>query len=183
MGLDFLTLNNVELNGVEVEKTETVGEIGNAWRSLIGAFNVDRLALAGMLVGSGRRALWLAVQHAKERRTFGRVLGSNQAIQFPLARAHVKLDAAEALVFRSLNEGDPGSIEFGLAAIESLYQSVEASSEAVDVALQTLGGQGYVEGPIEMLYRDVRYYKLGPISEEMSLSAIAERTLGLPRSF
>ncbi|AKA48240.1 hypothetical protein IX51_02980 [uncultured archaeon] len=181
MGLNFLPLYSVSFNGVKVSRDAVLGEIDRAWSFLSRTFAADRLALGAMFVGMGRMALDRAAEYAREREVFGRKIGSNQGIQFPLARAFIELSASEAYILRGSEMMDNGEIDRNRdIPMGAYYHSVNAASMAIDAALQTLGASGYLSGFVEKLYRDIRYYRMGPISEQLALVSIAERTLNMP---
>lgn len=181
MGLGFLPLYNVSFNGVRVGSDSVLGEIDGAWAFLSRTFAADRLALGAMFIGMGRMALNEASAYAREREVFGRKIGSNQGIQFPLARSYIDLEASEAYLKSAaamLEDGKLGSHRDMPMGV--YYHSVNAASGAIDASLQTLGASGYLSCFTEKLYRDIRYYRMGPISDQLALVNIAERTLHLP---
>jgi acyl-CoA dehydrogenase len=185
MGLDFLKLYSVEFKETSVPETWKIGKENHAWEVLVKYFNIDRLALAAMLVGMGETALKQAVSFARKREVFGKPIGSYQALQLPLAECAIELSASLALIHESLKrESDPKSKEFGAVALACYAHALKASQRAIDVSLQTLGAQGYLRrSALQALYRDVRYYAIGPLSQELVLANYAEKALGLPRSY
>lgn len=181
MGLGFLPLYNVSFNGVRVDKDSVLGEIDRAWSFLSRTFAADRLALGAMFIGMGRMALSSASSYARERKVFGRKIGTNQGIQFPLAEAYVDLEASEAYLLRASELLEKGELDNHRdMPMGVYYHSVNAASRAIDASIQTLGASGYLSGYVEKLYRDIRYYRMGPISDQLALVNIAERTLHLP---
>lgn len=183
MGLNFLPLYSVSFRGVKAEKDSILGEIDGAWAFLSRTFAADRLALGAMFIGMGRMALAGATEYARKRSVFGRKIGSNQGIQFPLARAYIDLSASEAYLHRGTELFDQGKLDSNRdLPMGVYYHSIRAASDAIDASLQTLGASGYLSGFVEKLYRDIRYYRMGPISEQLALVNIAERTLKLPGS-
>jgi acyl-CoA dehydrogenase len=123
------------------------------------------------------------VQYAKERVVFGRPIGQNQGIQFPLAEAYARLEAAELMALKAAwlyDQGQPCGKEANIAKL----LAAEAGCDAVDHAVQTFGGFGYArEFDVERLYREIRLYKIAPVSQQMALNYIGEHVLGLPRSY
>lgn len=183
LGLDFINNFDIEFQDLKVSDDALVGELDNAWYNVVESFNMDRVATAASLVGTGRLALNTAGEHAKRRVVFEKSIGSNQGIQFPLADSAAQLIAAEALTLRAATLIGRGGA-FVEAANLALYHSINAASSATERALQTFGGHGYyADYDVERYWRDVRVHKVHPISEELLLASIAERSLGLPRSY
>jgi acyl-CoA dehydrogenase len=183
VGWDFVNNFDIEFKDLKVREEELVGEFNNAWYNSVESFNLDRVATAASLIGTGRLALNTAIKHAKDRMVFGRAIGSNQGIQFPLAEAAAQLITAEASTLKAASLNGKGWT-FVEAANIALSLSLTAASTATDRAMQTLGGHGYYrEYDVERYWRDVRAHKVHPISEELLLTSIAERTLGLPKSY
>jgi alkylation response protein AidB-like acyl-CoA dehydrogenase len=134
-------------------------------------------------VGIGRAALDRAVQYAKERVVFDRPIGKNQAIAHPLAHAMAQLDAAEMMCLKAAWLFDGGK-PCGREANAAKMLAAEAGFNACDAALQTFGGFGYAkEFHVERLWREIRLYKIAPVSQQMALNYLAEHVLGLPRSY
>ncbi len=178
MGLDFLGLYSVDLD-VYVGSDALIGREGEAWAALSQIFAMDRLALSAMVNGVALRLIEDTCEYASNRVVFGKPIGSNQGVQFPLAEAYIETLASQALVDRiSLNFGSDGDLQASSAA--AFYHSSKWAYEAADVALQIRGAKGYVQGFEEACFRDLRYYRIGPLSQELSLSLVARRRLGLP---
>jgi acyl-CoA dehydrogenase len=136
-----------------------------------------------MSIGAGELVLDRAVEYAKVRRVFGRTIGANQAIQFPLAQIRAELEGALLLTQKAawaLDQGRDGAFLANAAAL----LGGQAGFRAADRALQTLGGMGFArENDVERYFRDLRLFRSAPVPEEMALSYIAQHVLGLPRSF
>lgn len=183
LGRHAVDSNELFLDDVRVPAKDLIGEKGQGFYHLIAGLNAERMLLSSEAIGIGRAALKLAVTYAKERIVFGRPIGKNQAIQFPLADAYSKLEAAELLTHRGAwlyDEGRP----CGEAANIAKIRSAQAGFEACDSAIQTLGGMGYArEYHVERLWREVRLFRLAPVSQEMALNYLSEHVLGLPRSY
>jgi acyl-CoA dehydrogenase len=134
-------------------------------------------------VGDGRWFIEKATERAGEREIFGRKIGQNQGVQFPIARAHVNVEAADLMRKRAsglFDRGEPCGAEANMAKL----LAAEASFEAANVAMQTFGGYGMdAEYDIERKFRETRLYQIAPISTNLILSYVAEHVLGLPRSF
>jgi acyl-CoA dehydrogenase len=160
-----------------------VGEVGRGFYHLLDSLNPERILVAGEAVGIGRAALERAAEYARERVVFGRPIGQNQAVAHPLAEAWARLEAAWTLGLRAAWLFDRG-LPCGPEANAAKWLAADAGFQACDAALQTLGGFGYAkEFHIERLWREVRLYKIAPLSQQMALNYLAERVLGLPKSY
>lgn len=180
MAMDFNTACTVSLSDVRVEIGDVVGTLGQSWKPLKEIFEMDRVLTAASLVGAGKLALNMASDHAKKRFAFGKAIGSNQGIQFPMADAMAQLVAAEAVTLKAASMAGVKS-SLGEWANIALLESLSAAGAATDRAMQTFGGHSVLkEYDVERLWRDVRAHRFHPISEELLLSQIARRTLGLP---
>jgi hypothetical protein len=183
LGRAAVDSNELFIDGLEVDAGNVVGEVGRGFYHLLDSLNPERIFTAIEAVGIGRAALERAAGYARERVVFDRPIGKNQAIAHPLAQAWARLEAAEAMTWKAAWLYDHGQ-ECGAAANTAKLLGAEAGFEACDVALQTLGGYGYAkEFHIERLWREVRLYKIAPVSQQMALNYLAERVLGLPRSY
>jgi acyl-CoA dehydrogenase len=168
---------------MEVPHEDVVGEVGHGFRHLIDSLNPERIVTAVEAVGIGRSALDIATRYAGERVVFDRPIGRNQAIAHPLARAWAQLEAAELLAMKAAwlyDHGQPCGPETNAAK----YLAADAGFQACDAALQTLGGFGYArEYHVERLWREIRLYRIAPISQEMVLNYLSQHVLHLPRSY
>jgi alkylation response protein AidB-like acyl-CoA dehydrogenase len=183
LGRAAVDSNELFIDGLEVPAEDVVGEVDRGFYHLLDSLNPERVFTAIEAVGIGRAALDRAVGYAKERIVFDRPIGKNQAIAHPLAQAWARLEAAEAMTWKAAWLYDHGR-ECGAAANTAKLLAAEAGFEACDVALQTLGGYGYAkEFHVERLWREVRLYKIAPVSQQMVLNYLAEHVLGLPRSY
>jgi len=183
LGRAAVDSNELFIEGMEVPDDDVVGEVGRGFFHLVASLNPERIVTAAEAVGIGRSALRIATRYAGERVVFGRPIGQNQAIAHPLARASARLDAAELLTMKAAWLHDAGR-PCGAEANASKYLAAEAGFEACDAALQTLGGFGYArEYHVERLWREVRLYRLAPISQEMALNYVSQHVLGLPKSY
>ena len=160
-----------------------IGEEGGGWPVILTGMNAERILIAAECVGDGRYFLDRASAYAKERVVFGRPIGANQGVAFPLARAHADVEAAALMVERAANlyeAGRPCGAEANMAKL----LAAEASWKAGDAAMQTFGGFAFSkEYHVERKFRETRLYQIAPISTNLILSFIAEKVLGLPRSF
>jgi acyl-CoA dehydrogenase len=145
--------------------------------------NAERILIAAECVGDGRFFIDKATGRANEREVFGRPIGENQGVQFPIARAYASVEAADLVRQKAsalFDEGEPCGAEANMAKL----LAADASWEAANVAMQTFGGYGVdAEYDIERKFRETRLYQVAPISTNLILSYIAEHVLGLPRSF
>lgn len=182
VAMDFNTACTVDLKEARVDAADVVGNLGGAWRSMKDVFEMDRVLTAASLVGTGKLALNMASDHAKKRSVFGKAIGSYQGVQFTLADAMAQLIAAETLTVKAASMVEKGR-GFTDWANLALLEALGAAGAATDRAMQTFGGHGYLkENDVERFWRDVRVHRFHPISEELLLSQIARKTLGLPGS-
>jgi acyl-CoA dehydrogenase len=183
MGRNAVASCETTYDDVVVPVTDRVGEEGRGFAYLLDGLNAERILVAAEALGIGRAALRRAVAYANERVVFGRPIGKNQGIAFPLAEAHAKLRAAALMIreaARLLDAGLPCGEEANLAK----YLAAEAGFFAADRAVQTHGGFGYAqEYHVERYFRESRLPRIAPISQELILSYVAEHVLGLPRSY
>jgi hypothetical protein len=182
-GIIATNVNEIFIDGLEIPAGNVVGEPGSGFYHLLDSLNPERIFTAIEAVGIGRAALDRAVQYAKDRIVFDRPIGQNQAVAHPLAQAWARLEAAEAICWKAAWLYDRGR-PCGAEANTAKLVAAEAGFEACDVAVQTLGGYGYArEFYVERLWREVRLYKIAPISQQMVLNYLSEHVLGLPRSY
>lgn len=183
LGRKAVDSNELFLDNVRVPATDMIGEEGRGFYHLLTGLNGERLLVAAEAVGIGRAALDLAVRYANERVVFDRPIGQNQGIQFPLARAYAALESAMLMVQKGAwlyDRNDPCGAEANMAKL----LASEAGFEACDTALQTHGGMGYArEYHVERLWREIRLYRIAPVSNEMCLNYLGEHVLGLPKSY
>jgi acyl-CoA dehydrogenase len=183
LGMDFVSSYSLDFEDIRVTSDHLLGKENEAWKGAARVFAMDRILTGASLVGTGKLALSTASEYAKKRRVFGRQIGSNQGIQFPLADAYAKIVGAEILVHKAASLCEAGR-DFLTEASSCLLLAAEAAGIATDRALQTFGGHGYYkENDVERYWRDVRVHRVHPISEELLLATIAERALGMPRSY
>ncbi len=183
MGRNAIASCSVFFDDVFVSDEDLIGEEGRGFHNLIDGLNPERILVAAEAVGVGRAALRRAVEYAKTRIVFGRPIGKNQGIQFPLADALARLDAADLAMMKAAWLYDNG-LACGRESNIAKYLGAEAGWLATDRALQTHGGFGYAkEMHVERYFREIRLYRIGPLPQEMVLNFIAEHVLGLPRSY
>jgi acyl-CoA dehydrogenase len=173
----------VFFESVEVPVENLVGEEGQGFRYLLDGLNAERILIAAECVGDGRWLLERACHYARERVVFGRPIGQNQGIQFPIARAYVNVEAADLMRARAaalFDANEPCGAEANMAKL----LAADASWESANVAVQTYGGFGFAEDyDIERKFRETRLYQVAPISTNLILAFIAEKVLRLPRSY
>ena len=175
--------NELLFEDLEIPASALIGEEGKGFRYILDGMNAERILIAAECVGNGRWFVDRATRRAKEREVFGRPIGQNQGIQFPIAKAHTLVESADLMRFRAaqlFEGGEPCGAEANMA----LMLCAEAAWEAGNVAMQTYGGYGYdAEYDVERKFRETRLFQVAPISTNLILSYVAEHVLGLPRSF
>lgn len=183
LGRAAVDSNEVFISDLEATDDDIVGEVGKGFYHLIDGLNPERIVIAMEAIGIGRFALNRAAQYATERIVFDRPIGQNQAIAHPLAQAWAQLESAELLAMKAAWLFDHG-LPCGKEANAAKFLAAEVGFFACDQALQTLGGFGYSkEYHIERLWREVRLYKIAPISQQMVLNYLSTHVLGLPKSY
>ncbi len=171
------------LDNVRVPAENLIGKEGNGFKYVLDGMNAERVLIAAECIGDGRFFIDRASAYAKDREVFGRPIGSNQAVQFPIARAHVQITAANMMVQHAANLFDSG-LPCGTEANMAKMVASEASWYAADMCVQTHGGFGFAEEfDIERKFRETRLYQVAPISTNLILSHVATHVLGLPKSF
>ena len=183
MGRKAVDSNMLFIDGLKVPIEDRIGEEGMGFRYILEGMNPERILIAAEAIGIGRAALARATQYAKDRIVFGRQIGQNQAIQHPLAKCWAELEAANRMTMKAaalFDEGKPCGAEANAAK----YLAGEAGFEACQTAVMTHGGLGYAkEYQVERYMREVMVTRIAPISPQLVLSFLAERVLGLPKSY
>ncbi len=183
MGRKAVDSNAVFYDNMPVPQEDLIGEEGRGFHYILHGLNPERILIAAEAVGLGRAAMHRAIEYAKERVVFGRPIGKNQAIQHPLARIWMELEAANLMVFNAASKYDIGE-ECGAEANSAKYLAAEAGFNACEQAVLTHGGMGYArEYHVERYLREMMIPRLAPVSREMILNYIGEKVLELPRSF
>jgi len=173
----------VFFDNLEVPAENLVGEEGQGFRYVLDGMNAERLLIAAECIGDAKWFIDRAVAYAGERVLFGRPIGQNQGVQFPIARAYAQMRAAEAIVQRGLEKFDRGERP-GEEANMGKMLAAEASWAAGEACLQTHGGFGFAEDyDIERKFRETRLYQVAPVSTNLILSYLGEHVLGMPRSY
>jgi len=170
---------------LRVPASNVIGEEGRGFYQMLDGLNEERLAIAAECSGLGEAAVEAGVDYAKEREVFGRQIGSNQAIQHPLAEAHARVQAARGMVYNAANEVDDATQkDVGTLANMSKFLAADAAFQAADAAVQTHGGFGVArEYDVERFFREARLTRLVPITQELALNYLGTKALDLPQSY
>jgi len=175
--------NELLFEDLEIPANALIGEEGKGFRYILDGMNAERILIAAECIGNGRWFIDRATERAKERVVFGRPIGQNQGIQFPIAKAYARVEAADLMRFRASDLYERGEAS-GAEANMALMLAAEASWEAANAAMQTFGGYGFdAEYDVERKFRETRLFQVAPISTNLILSYVGEHVLGLPRSF
>jgi acyl-CoA dehydrogenase len=175
--------NELFFEDLRVPASSLVGEEGRGFRYVLDGMNAERILIAAECIGNGRWFVDKATRRAKERVVFGRPIGQNQGIQFPLAQAYINVEAADLMRFRAAELFERGE-HCGAEANMALVLAASASWEAANAAMQTFGGYSFdAEYDVERKFRETRLFQVAPISTNLILSYVGEHVLGLPRSF
>ncbi|QHL89523.1 acyl-CoA dehydrogenase [Sphingomonas changnyeongensis] len=173
----------VFFDGLRVPASSLVGEEGQGFRYILSGMNAERLLIAAECIGDAKWFIARATAYARERQLFGRPIGQNQGVQFPIARAYAQMRAAELMVASGIARYEAGENAGEEANMAKLLAS-EASWAAGEACVQTHGGFGFAaEYDVERKFRETRLYQVAPISTNMILAYVAEHVLGLPRSY
>jgi acyl-CoA dehydrogenase len=183
MGRKAIDSNQLFIDGLPVPLEDRIGEEGKGFHYILHGMNPERVLIAAEAIGTGRAALARATRYAGERIVFGRPIGQNQAIQHPLARCWAELEAANLMMLKAAALYDAGR-PCGVEANAAKYLAAEAGFRACETAVMTHGGMGYAkEFHVERYLREVLISRIAPVSRELILSHIAEKALGLPKSY
>ena len=173
----------VFFDNLRVPTANLIGEEGKGFRYILSGMNSERILIASECIGDAKWLIEKSVAYAKDRSVFGRAIGQNQGIQFPIAKAYANMRAAELMVKEALQIYEAGDNP-GAEANMAKMLAADASNEAANVAIQTHGGFGFAEEyDIERKFRETRLYQVAPISTNLILSYLSEHILGLPRSY
>ncbi|MEO9611491.1 MAG: acyl-CoA dehydrogenase family protein [Nitratireductor sp.] len=183
MGRKAVDSNEVFIDGLPVPANDLIGEEGQGFRQILHGLNPERILVAGECIGIARNAIMRAADYAKERSVFGRPIGQNQGVQHPLAKAWAKVEAANLMVMHAAELYD-SQLSCGVEANAAKLLAAEAAVEATQVAQLTFGGFGYAkEYHVERLVREALLFHIVPVTPHMLMSFIAEKALGLPKSY
>ncbi len=173
----------VFFDDLRVPAENLIGEEGQGFRYILAGMNAERILIASECIGDAKWFIARATAYAKERELFGRPIGKNQGVQFPIARAYAQMRAAELMVREAAAQYEAGH-DVGPEANMAKLLAADASWFAADMCVQTFGGFGFAEEyDVERKFREARLYQVAPISTNMILSYLAEHVLGLPRSY
>ena len=173
----------VFFDDLRVPAENLIGEEGKGFRYILSGMNAERILIAAECIGDAKWFIEKATNYAKERSVFGRPIGQNQGVQFPIAKAYAQMRAAELMVQQAIALYEAGE-NCGAEANMAKMLAADASFEAANVCVQTHGGFGFAEEyDVERKFRETRLYQVAPISTNLILSHLAEHVLGLPRSF
>ena len=183
MGRKAVDTNFVFYDGLPIPKEDLIGEEGRGFYYLLDGINPERCLIAAEAIGIGQFALDRAAEYARERVVFDRPIGMNQGIQHPLAESWAKLQAARLLTYKAAWLYDQGE-NCGSEANAAKYLCAEVGFEACERAMLTHGGMGYAkEYHVERMLREIMIARLAPVGQQLALSYIAERQLGMPKSY
>ncbi|MGN6748775.1 MAG: acyl-CoA dehydrogenase family protein [Xanthobacteraceae bacterium] len=183
MGRKAVDSNQLFIDALPVPVADRIGEEGRGFEYLLHGFNPERILVAAEAIGLGRAALARATSYARSRVVFGRPIGQNQAIQHPLAECWMELEAADLMMLKAAWQYDHGMV-CAPAANAAKFLAAEAGCKACQTAIATHGGYGYArEYHVERYLREVMITKLAPVSPQLVLCFIAEKVLGLPKSY
>ena len=175
--------NELFFDNLELPLDSLIGEEGKGFKYILDVLNAERTLIAAECIGDGRWFIEKASAYARDRVVFGRPIWQNQGVQFPIAEAHIEIEAADLMRWRACEEYDSGQ-NAGASANMAKYLAAKASWEAANACLQTHGGFGFAcEYDVERKFRETRLYQVAPISTNLILSYVAEHLLELPRSF
>jgi len=183
MGRKAVDSNQMFIDGLQVSAEDRIGEDGRGFEYILHGFNPERILVAAEAIGLGRAALSRAAAYAKERVVFGRPIGQNQAIQHPLAQCWMELEAADLMMLKAAWQYDHG-VPCAPAANAAKYLAAEAGFQACQTAVMTHGGYGYAkEYHVERYLRGIMIPRIAPVSPQLILCFIAEKVLGLTKSY
>ncbi|MFL9824843.1 acyl-CoA dehydrogenase family protein [Rhodoplanes sp. SY1] len=175
--------NEVFFDGLEIPAENLIGQEGEGFRYILEGLNAERTLIAAECIGDGHWFVDKAVAYGRDRVVFGRPIGQNQGIQFPIAQAHIHVEAASLMRFKAAALHDAGQ-PCGAEANMAKLLAANASWEAANACLQTHGGFGFAaEYDVERKFRETRLYQVAPISSNLILAYVGEHVLGLPRSY
>jgi acyl-CoA dehydrogenase len=173
----------VFFNGVEVGEKNLIGEEGSGFRYIIDGWNAERILVAAEAIGDGEWFVERAAQYARERVVFGRPIGSNQGIQFPIAQAYARLRAADLVRYQAATKFDRKE-KCGAEANMAKLLAADAAWEAANACLTTHGGYGFaVDYDVERKFRETRLFTVAPVSNNLVLAYLGQHVLGMPKSY
>lgn len=175
--------NELFFDALEIPDDHLIGQEGQGFKYILDGLNAERTLIAAECIGDGRWFIDRVTAYVKDRQVFGRPIGQNQGVQFPIAESHIEVEAADLMRWRACELFD-AHLPCGAEANMAKYLAAKASWEAANACLQFHGGFGFAcEYDVERKFRETRLYQVAPISTNLILSYVAEHVLGLPRSF
>ena len=175
--------NELFFDNLEIPQENLIGEEGNGFKYILTGLNAERALIAAECIGDGYWFTDRITKYVSERHVFGRPIGQNQGVQFPIAEAFIEVEAANLMRYKACSLYDAG-LPCGAEANMAKYLAAKASLEAANACIQFHGGFGFAcEYDVERRFRETRLYQVAPISTNLILSYIAEHVLGMPRSF
>ncbi len=176
--------NELFFDNLEIPAENLIGEEGKGFKYILDGLNAERILIAAECIGDGYWFIDKATKYAKERVVFGRPIGQNQGVQFPIAEAYIEVEAANLMRFKACDAVRRAASPAARRPTWRSYLAAKASWEAANACLQFHGGFGFAaEYDVERKFRETRLYQVAPISTNLILSYVAEHVLGLPRSF
>jgi acyl-CoA dehydrogenase len=183
MGRKAVDSNELFIDGLPVPVEDLIGEEGQGFRQILHGLNAERILIAAECVGIARNALQRAAAYARERIVFGRPIGQNQGVQHPLAKCWARVEASNLMTMHAAQLSDQG-LSCGVEANAAKLLAAEAAVEATQTAQMTFGGFGYAkEYHVERLVREALLFHIAPVTPQLLMSYIAEKALGLPKSY
>lgn len=184
MALQTETSTQFHLDDVEVPDSHLIGQQGRGWSHVLDLLNVERITLSAGLIGAAELAIDISTEYARQREVFDRPIGKNQSVQLPLAEAKIDAKGAWLQVLDSADTYDRDDEDVGVAANMAKVAASNAAYKAANEGMQTFGGWSVSEEyDINRLWRDARFFQIGPVSNELAKTYVAERELGLPKSY
>jgi len=182
-GINYSKTFEMYISDLRIPAENLLGEVDKGWYSVLDTLNPERMSFSAAACGLGLLAIRKAVDYAKERKVFDAPIGAYQGVQFPLAEAKAKIEAARLLNYKAASLFDKG-MDCGAEANMAKVAAVEAGTSAVYHAMQTFGGYGYaVEYDVERWWREINLIRLAPVTHQMALAFIGQHVLGLPKSY
>jgi len=170
-------------DNVEIPADSLIGEEGKGFAYILDGMNAERILVASESIGDGRWFVEKAVQYSKDRVIFGKAIGANQGVQFPIAKAHMSVEAADLMRLKAATIFDAGE-PCGAEANMAKYLCAEAAWEAANACLDCHGGYGFAaEYDVERKFRETRLYKTAPVNNNLVLAYVGQHVLGMPRSY
>lgn len=183
LGLNYTDTSHVFIDEIRVPESASLGQIDEGWPGILDLLNPERMIVAAGCIGAGNYVLNMASDYASDREVFGRPIGKNQGIQFPLAEAKIHLEAAQAANRKAAWKYDNDE-PCGFESNAANFIATEWGTKAANRAIQTLGGSGYMkDSEVERFWREMRLQEIAPVSQQMILNYVGEHVMDLPKSY